>query len=207
MTIAPTIGAELYYIINTALRFEFLVPFRISMPEKDLSRCEKSGDVCSQSDKSMYASFSVQLYVELYFYSYIDTKIFESIIKALVLKEDPRKEEELPFRKGARVGGAKLMGKKYIGCSNLKESLEPLNDYYRAICCGDKNIFGDQQLSLPNLNVKKKYAALKGLWVAGKKKLSKSSKEKKEAKETKENKENKEKKEKETKEKKKEDKK
>ena len=138
--ISPVIGAELYYIINTAMKFQFLIPFRITMPEKNLKRCNRNGDFCKTGDKALFASFTVAMNLNVYGYAYADAKKFSSVLGGLFKKKKPKKRA-MKRGKGKKINKSpiRIIPRRGLGCVKLQGLLSPLNKHYRGLCCGEGN--------------------------------------------------------------------
>ena len=116
-----------------------MIPFRITIPEKNMKICRKSGNFCATKDKALLASFSIALNLNIYGYFYADTKVFSSVIKSLFKRKKPKKKN-VPRGKGKRFNKKpiRIIPRTGLGCIPLKGILAPLNKYYRGKCCGGK---------------------------------------------------------------------
>ena len=138
--VSPIIGATLYYIINVAVKFQFIIPFRITIPEKNLKLCKQSGDMCKTPDKALFASFTIAMKLNIIQFAYANTKMFSSVLGLLFKKKSPVKKL-LMKGKGRKLNGKKpmkIIPRRRLGCIKLKGLLSPLNKHYRGKCCKGK---------------------------------------------------------------------
>ena len=136
--VSPLIGVELYYVISAAIKFQFMIPFRINMPEKNLKKCNRKGNFCKTKDKALFASFTVALNLNVYVYAHENTKIFSSVIKRLWKRKKP-KQKRISRGNGFRINKSPLtiIPRIAMGCVKLQGVLNPLNKHYRGLCCGE----------------------------------------------------------------------
>ena len=133
--IEPQIGVSLYVIINVFLRFEFVFPFRITVPEMDSSVCgshggSRSNNVCSAT--YLKASFTIEALLNLYIGIGLDIGKLGGILKSLFNGGSVGDNElSLPIK----VGTFTIMPKTSLGCMDLSGFLQPLNTFFKSKCC------------------------------------------------------------------------
>ena len=111
---------------------EFLLPFRITIPEMDGAVC-KVADVCS--GKYLRASFTMSMEMNLYRGLKIDTGRIMGLAMSLLRgsssggMQGPRDEQKV-------LGPIPIIKKMSLGCVELKGVLKIINDQFKGCCAG-----------------------------------------------------------------------
>jgi len=130
------VGCSLYVLINKYLRMEFVIPFRITLPEMDPKMCAATKSKESACDAGPYlrASFTISMDLNVYMGLKVDLGRIVGLVKQLIMK---RKGGLIrgPTEEKLIKGPIPIIKKMSLGCVQLKGLLSILNKLFHPKCC------------------------------------------------------------------------